>query len=198
VAATESVHLCLIPSYSKRSSNGRIPRKIKMSISAIRPESPTARTRWAWIAATFFGIGRLPGGAGTWASIATVLLWWMLCGLILNTHPSVIAAIITCTVIVIGIRASTLVARESGIKDPSFVVIDEVAGQMIPLIIAPLRWKYLLASLILFRCFDILKPPPLRTLERVPEGTGIMLDDVGAGIYAALVLIALMKFWPAF
>jgi len=76
-------------------------------------------------------------------------------------------------------------------------VIDEVAGQMIPLIVAPLRWKYLLASLILFRCFDILKPPPLRALERLPEGTGIMLDDVGAGVYALLALTALMKLWPA-
>ena len=76
-------------------------------------------------------------------------------------------------------------------------MIDEVAGQMIPLIVAPLRWKYLLASLILFRCFDILKPPPLRALERLPEGTGIMLDDVGAGVYALLALTALIKFWPA-
>ena len=80
---------------------------------------------------------------------------------------------------------------------PDAINVDEVAGQMIPLIIAPLRWKYLLASLILFRCFDILKPPPLRALEKLPEGTGIVLDDVGAGLYALLVLTALMKFWPA-
>jgi len=108
-----------------------------------------------------------------------------------------IAMVVTCSVVAIGIPASTLVARQSGIKDPSFVVIDEVAGQMIPLIIAPLRWKYLLVSLILFRCFDILKPPPLRALERLPEGAGIMLDDVGAGVYALLILIVWMKFWPA-
>ena len=76
-------------------------------------------------------------------------------------------------------------------------MIDEVAGQMIPLIVAPLRWKYLLASLILFRCFDILKPPPLRALERLPDGVGIMLDDVGAGLYALLVLAAVLKIWPA-
>lgn len=168
-----------------------------MSTSAARPESATPHTGWAWLVGTFFGIGQLPAGPGTWASAATVLLWWMLSRLLSNNHLS-IAIVITCAVIAIGIPASTLVARESRIKDPGFVVIDEVAGQMIPLIIAPLHWKYLLASLILFRCFDIVKPPPLRALERLPEGTGIMLDDVGAGLYALLVLTALMKLWPAF
>ena len=145
---------------------------------------------------TFFGIGRLPAGPGTWASMITVLLWWLFGAVTSTGHSSVVAAVVTFAVIAIGIPASTLVVRESGIKDPGFVVIDEVAGQMIPLIIAPLRWKYLLVSLILFRCFDILKPAPLRALERLPEGTGIMLDDVGAGVYAMLVLAALMKLLP--
>jgi phosphatidylglycerophosphatase A len=67
-------------------------------------------------------------------------------------------------------------------------VIDEVAGQMIALIGTPVTWKYLLASLILFRGFDIVKPFPLRRLESLPEGTGIMMDDVGAGIYSLLLL----------
>jgi phosphatidylglycerophosphatase A len=125
-----------------------------------------------------------------------VLLWWLLAWGV-GGHSQLFAALIAMLVTSIGIPASTRVARESGIKDPGFVVIDEVAGQMLPLIIAPLRWKYLLLSLILFRCFDILKPPPLRALERLPEGIGIMLDDVGAGIYSLLILAAVMKFWPA-
>jgi phosphatidylglycerophosphatase A len=87
------------------------------------------------------------------------------------------------------------VARESGRKDPGFVVIDEVAGQMIALIAAPLDWKYLLASFILFRSFDIVKPFPLRRLERLPEGTGIMMDDVGAGLYALVLVQALHYFF---
>jgi phosphatidylglycerophosphatase A len=115
----------------------------------------------------------------------------------LSDHLPAVALIIAIFVTAVGIPAGTRVARESGIKDPGFVVIDEVAGQMLPLILAPLRWKYLLLSLILFRCFDILKPPPLRALERLPEGVGIMLDDVGAGIYALLIVAVVLRFWPA-
>jgi phosphatidylglycerophosphatase A len=68
------------------------------------------------------------------------------------------------------------------------VVIDETAGQLITLIGAPLAWKSFLAGFILFRTFDIVKPPPVRQLERLPEGVGIVVDDVGAGLYALLVM----------
>jgi phosphatidylglycerophosphatase A len=74
------------------------------------------------------------------------------------------------------------------------VVIDEVAGQMIALIAAPVNWKYMLAGFILFRSFDIVKPFPLRRLEELPGGTGIMMDDVGAGLYA----LALLQLWLHF
>jgi phosphatidylglycerophosphatase A len=94
----------------------------------------------------------------------------------------------------LGIPAATRVSRESGISDPSFVVIDEVAGQMIALIAAPVRWKTLLAGFILFRAFDIVKPPPLRRMEKIPAGAGIMLDDVGAGLYALAILQAALYF----
>ena len=67
-------------------------------------------------------------------------------------------------------------------------MIDEVAGQAIALIAVPLDWKYAIASLILFRAFDIIKPPPVRQLERLPDGTGIMMDDVAAGILALIVV----------
>jgi phosphatidylglycerophosphatase A len=92
----------------------------------------------------------------------------------------VLAALVT----LIGIPASTQVARGSGTKDPQFVVIDEVAGQLVALIAVPLAWKSFLAGFILFRVFDIVKPPPVRQLEALPEGAGIVLDDVAAGLYA--------------
>jgi len=102
--------------------------------------------------------------------------------------------IVTLIILVtaIGIPAATLEARGCGEKDPSHVVIDEVAGQLVTLIACPILWKPLLAGFILFRVFDILKPPPVRQLERLPEGTGIVVDDLGAGVYALLVLQILL------
>lgn len=94
----------------------------------------------------------------------------------------------------LGIPAATRVARALGKKDPSHVVIDEVAGQMVTLIAAPVNWRCLLAGLILFRAFDITKPFPIRRLEHLPQGTGIMLDDIGAGLYALAVMQLLLHF----
>ena len=164
--------------------------------SAAAGQSRSRAGAWAWLVATFFGIGRLKPGPGTWASLATVLLWWILCHWI-PPHSQAFAAIALALVtIAIGIPASTRVARETGIKDPGFVVIDEVAGQMIALIAVPVAWKSLLIGFILFRGFDIVKPPPLRRLERIPEGAGIVLDDVGAGLYGLAVLHILLRLAP--
>ena len=156
--------------------------------------SKSKKTTWAWLVGTFFGIGKLKPGPGTLASVVTVLLWWAAIRGTFVPHQWLVAAILAAFVTLVGIPASTIVASESGTKDPSFVVIDEVAGQLIALIFVPPEWKYLLASLILFRGFDIVKPPPLRRLERLPEGTGIMLDDVGAGFYAWVIMMGLVHY----
>jgi phosphatidylglycerophosphatase A len=96
---------------------------------------------------------------------------------------------------VVGVAASTIVAQQSGVEDPSHVVIDEVAGQAIALIAAPVvGWKYALAAFILFRVFDIVKPPPVRQLERLPGGLGIMMDDVAAGVFALVLLHIAARF----
>jgi phosphatidylglycerophosphatase A len=96
--------------------------------------------------------------------------------------------------VLVGIPAATRVARASGVKDPQFVVIDEVAGQLITLIAVPMAWKSLLLGFILFRGFDIVKPPPVRSLERLPGGTGIVIDDVAAGLYALAVMQIVLHF----
>ncbi len=156
---------------------------------ATRPRSPL----WATLAATFFGIGHMHPGPGTWGSAATVLLWAALSYALSPNLRTPVAFALAIFVTLIGIPAATRVARASSKKDPQFVVIDEVAGQLITLIAAPLGWKTFLAGLILFRAFDIVKPPPVRQLEKLPEGTGIVLDDVAAGLYAFFVMQLLLR-----
>lgn len=118
-----------------------------------------------------------------------------------------------------GVWASHVAADYSGLKDPQFVVIDEVAGQhltlVLPLIpiamphlqahvdfsvyaifsaLSLVNWKYLLAGFLLFRLFDIWKPYPIKNLEKLPGGWGIMADDWLAGVYAAILLRAALHF----
>jgi len=154
------------------------------------------KTLWAWLIGTFFGAGLLKPGPGTYGSISAVLLWFAAAH-ILHPAPLTLAigtAIAAVIATLIGIPAATIVARESGRKDPGHVVIDEVAGQLIALIAIPADWQHAMISLILFRLFDILKPPPIRQLERLPAGTGIMLDDVAAGLFA-LAVAQLLHLW---
>ncbi len=155
---------------------------------AASSETVGRKSTISWLIATFFGVGHLRPGPGTYASVATVLIWWGASHFVPGPWLLPVEIALAVAITLIGIPPSTVVARESGREDPGFVVIDEVAGQMIALIGVPLHWKYLLASLILFRVFDIMKPFPLRRLERLPEGMGIMMDDVGAGLYALVLL----------
>ena len=154
------------------------------------------KTFWAWAVATFFGAGFGKPGPGTWGSVAAVLLW---AGVAYGFHPSpqtlllVLLAGIALT-LVFGIPAATIAARESGREDPGFVVIDEVAGQWIALLFSPADWRHALIALILFRLFDITKPFPARQLESLPEGWGIVFDDVAAGLYA-LGVASLLRIW---
>jgi phosphatidylglycerophosphatase A len=139
-------------------------------------------------------VGRLKPGPGTWGSITTIVVWALASSQIPvanRTWATIVAAV---AVTLVGIPAATLAARASGGKDPQFVVIDEVAGQLVTLIAVPLAWKTFLAGLILFRVFDIWKPFPIRKLEHLPEGTGIVVDDLGAGLYALAIMHLLLHF----
>jgi phosphatidylglycerophosphatase A len=159
-------------------------------VQASRPQTPL----WATLIAIFFGIGYLRPGPGSWGSAATVLLWSAIAYGLAPSLRTPVAIALAVLVVLVGIPAATRVARGSGVKDPQFVVIDEVAGQLIALIGAPFGWKTFLAGFILFRAFDIVKPPPVRQLEALPEGTGIVVDDVAAGIYALAVMHLLLHF----
>lgn len=143
----------------------------------------------ARLLATWFGCGYAPKGPGTAGSLAAVAIGWPL-----HAYAGVGPwgfAILALALTGPAIWAAGVTARETGLKDPQIVVIDEVVGQWIALAGASeLNWKSWLAAFLLFRAFDIWKPPPVRQLERLPGGTGIVLDDLMAGVYAALVLSA--------
>lgn len=159
--------------------------------------APTStKTFWAWTVATFFGAGFGKPGPGTWGSIAAVLLWasvaWGL-----HPAPLTLALLLLAGIaltLLLGIPAATIAARESGRKDPQFVVVDEVAGQWIALLGSHAKLSHALVALILFRLFDITKPFPVRQLESLPEGWGIIFDDVAAGLYA-LGVASLLRLW---
>jgi phosphatidylglycerophosphatase A len=161
--------------------------------SAVTPDKPLAAF-WATLIATFFGTGRLRPGPGTFGSAAAVLIWFALSRIIEPGWQASVLSALAAIAIAVGIPAATRVARASGNKDPQQVVIDEVAGQWITLLFAPVSWKTLLAGFILFRGFDIVKPPPVRQLEKLPAGTGIVLDDVAAGIFALAIMQLLLHF----
>jgi phosphatidylglycerophosphatase A len=137
----------------------------------------------ARLLATWFGCGYAPVAPGTAGAAAAVLISWAFgWGVLQNGIAGVLIG-------AVGIWASTLEARRSGRKDPGHIVIDEVAGQWLTLAGATsYSWQALLYGFLLFRLFDIWKPPPVRQLEQLAEGTGIMADDLMAGVYGAVVL----------
>lgn len=160
------------------------------------PAHTQQTTKWAFAVATFFEIGYLKPGPGTWGSVAAVLLW-AAAALGLHLPPRELLLVLTAGIalaLVFGIPAATIAARESGREDPSFVVIDEVAGQWVALLGCPAGWPYAIIALVLFRIFDITKPFPVRQLESLPEGWGIVFDDLAAGLYA-LVVASLIRIW---
>jgi len=144
---------------------------------------------------TWFGAGLLKPGPGTYGSVAAVLLWY---GAAHIFHPAGMplaagTGLAALAATLIGIPAATIVAREAGREDPGFVVVDEVAGQWIALIAVRPDWRHALLALLLFRLFDIWKPGPVRKLEALPGGTGIMLDDVAAGALALVCGLVLAR-----
>jgi len=158
---------------------------------------PVSRTRWAWWTATFFGAGRLKPGPGTWGSLAATAIWYFaLSGMHLTDGAATMVSLAgVAAALAIGIPAGTIVEQESGREDPGFVVIDEVAGQWLTLAVAPVEPWHAVLGLVLFRLFDITKPWPARQLERLRGGTGIMLDDVAAGVYGLLIMLVIRIWW---
>ncbi len=142
-----------------------------------------------WIA-TAFGAGYFPIAPGTAGSLVGVAVVAGLAQLPLSRVDSIaVLASATLALCALGIWAAGEAEKFFGRTDPGAVVVDEVVGQMATFLLLPhANWKWLSAGFLLFRAFDVVKPPPARQAERIPRGWGIMLDDVVAGAYSLCVL----------
>ena len=145
---------------------------------------------WAFWLATWFGCGLAPVAPGTAGSLGALLVAWPL-SLAQGARPYWFLGL-ALVLLLPAIRSATLVAVGLNLKDPQLVVVDEVVGQWITLAgatrLSPVSF---LLAFILFRGFDIWKPPPIRRIEQLPGGTGIVLDDALAGVYGGLILYLL-------
>ncbi len=144
----------------------------------------------ARVVGTWFGCGYFPIAPGTAGSIAALGMALLLRHFV-RFHP--LACLFWAIALTMpAMWAADTVAREDKNKDPRIVVVDEVVGQWITLAAARhVNWQGCLMALALFRLFDIWKPYPIRRLEALPGGVGIVADDILAGIYGALVLFLL-------
>jgi phosphatidylglycerophosphatase A len=139
--------------------------------------------------ATWFGCGLVPKAPGTAGALGALVVAWPLA---LAGVPPLYFLVLALAALWPAIQSATAVAVGLGRKDPQIVVIDEVVGQWITLAGATrLNPLAVLFAFILFRGFDVWKPPPIRRIEQLPAGAGIVLDDVGAGIYGAIILYLL-------
>lgn len=145
------------------------------------------------------GVGYLPLMPGTFGSLLAVGIFLLFARNVTGTSLVAVVLILTLASIVAGIWAGTRTEQLLGRKDPGRIVIDEVAGQFIALFPLTLfaRWStgVVMVSLILFRFFDIVKPYPADRLQDLKGGTGVMFDDLVAGVYAAVVVLIMLKFF---
>jgi phosphatidylglycerophosphatase A len=138
-----------------------------------------------WLS-VWFGCGYSPKAPGTVGSFGALPLF----ALAQLGGPFVVFAV-GVLVTIVGIWSSTQVARVMRDSDPQSIVIDEVAGVLLTLSVAPPGWIGLAAGFVLFRAFDIIKPWPVRKFENLPGGLGVMIDDVAAAVLAGIVLLVL-------
>lgn len=133
---------------------------------------------------TFFYVGKLSKAPGTFGTLAAIPLWYFL-----NSFSPLIYMTCVIGLLLLGIIYSQ--AYEGHIKthDNSEVVIDEVVGFLITMTWLPITWQSVVCGFVLFRFFDIVKPPPIKQLDqRIPGGLGVMIDDVAAGIISSILL----------
>lgn len=149
---------------------------------------PRKGDRAAYLLAIWFGCGRFPKAPGTAGTLGALPLYW----LVASGGPLAIGAT-AAVVAAVGIWAGSRVAANLGTHDPQIVCIDEVAGVLVTLAAAPRSVAGVVAGVVLFRIFDQLKPWPARPAERLPGGWGIMVDDLVAGLWGAVMLLGVRQ-----
>lgn len=132
------------------------------------------------IIASCFYIGYIPGAPGTYGSLFALLL--------ISQFNFLTKNISVVIFIIIGLIFSTLMEKQTGKKDDQRIVIDEFVGMLITFYFVKPNFAYLIIGFILFRLYDIYKPYPIKKIQNLPSGWGIMLDDMLAGVYARIVL----------
>lgn len=154
-----------------------------------RPGLAFALTHPAHFIALGFGIGVLPRAPGTFGTLLALPLWWLLDA---SLGPVALGAVL-CASFALGVWACTLTGRHLGAADHGAMVWDEIVAFVLVLSVVPKSWPWQLAAFVLFRAFDIAKPPPIRAMERrFKSGFGVMFDDLLAAAYT-LLLLALIK-----
>lgn len=134
--------------------------------------------------ATFFSIGRIAQAPGTFATLATVPIWYLLA----QTGP-LIYMVVTLLLVGVGVLAAQAYEDQSSQHDSKEIVIDEVVGFLITMTWVPITWQSAVIGFALFRFFDIVKPPPIRQLDqKIQGGFGVMVDDIAAGLISSVIM----------
>lgn len=136
-----------------------------------------------YLIATGFGIGNIPPVPGTYGSLLGAAIF-----LIVPVYQIEIKIAAILGLILLGAYTASKIEMETGVPDNNIIVIDEIAGMWVTLLFIPMQLWWIIAAIVLFRIFDIVKPYPIKKIERLKGGYGVMLDDAAAGIYAGIVL----------
>ena len=142
------------------------------------------------ILATWFGVGLIPGAPGTFGSLAAIPFF-----IVISYAGSIYTGLSLIVLFSVAVWTSDISRKLLKKNDPSMVVIDEVAGLFVAVFLLPVSIKSVLLGFLLFRIFDILKPYPIRLIDRkMKTGLGIVLDDIVAGIFSNICLRLIMLF----
>ncbi|PYO27742.1 MAG: phosphatidylglycerophosphatase A [Candidatus Rokuibacteriota bacterium] len=174
---------CVIPR-SGRDASRTSPSSRWTATNWSESRRPDVFDRLAFAIASVGGAGRCPVAPGTVGSLVTLVALW----LIPFNQPALLGTLIAVTAL--GMWAGSRVERVLGTKDPGVIVIDEVAGMLLSVLTLPRTIPVLLTAFVLFRLFDIWKPFPARESQLLTGGLGVMLDDLIAGVYALILVMA--------